>query len=302
MSTLFADRTGVLNQTTQASNWMTQIRLPLEAWSARRRHVAGALIAATVFGAGANAWITADLVGVQASRTTLSEAQQRVAQAKRSVAQLPEQHRSAALASLGKSPEPSTPADDVRLISLLAARCGVTLLTLAPTAGNGAGLDAVRPMQLTAQTDFLHLMMFLRGLSDLPVVVVPEDLTVKRSTGALFVSATLHVFNALSPASVSPAILVDDDLEADDEDVVFDDPFASPLQPEGDQAQAGLLRLAGLLHDRTRGLALLETTDGAATVEQGQFVGGDRVTGMDALSITLTNRVGTRTLALTEAS
>jgi hypothetical protein len=178
----------------------------------------------------------------------------------------------------------------------------VALLTLAPAAGNGAGLDAVRPMQLTAQTDFLHLMMFLRGLSDLPVLVVPEDLTVKRSAGALLVSATLHVFNALSPASASPAILVDDDLEADDEDVVFDDPFSSPPQLDGDLAQAGLLRLAGLLRDRTRGLALLETTDGAATVEQGQFVGGDRVTGMDALSITLTNRLGTRTLALAEAS
>ena len=62
----------------------------------------------------------------------------------------------------------------------------------------------------------------VRGLSDLPVLVVPEDLTVKRSAGALLVSATLHVFNALSPASASPAILVDDDLEADDEDVVFD--------------------------------------------------------------------------------
>jgi hypothetical protein len=79
MSTLFTDRTGVLKQTTQATNWINQIRLPLEAWSARRRHVAGALIAATVFGAGANAWMAADLAGVQASRTALSEAQKRVA-------------------------------------------------------------------------------------------------------------------------------------------------------------------------------------------------------------------------------
>lgn len=302
MSTLFADRTGMLNRTTQASNWMSQIRLPLEAWSARRRHVAGALIAATVFGAGANAWVAADLTGVQASRMALSEARQRAVQAQQAVAQLPEQHRSAGLSSLGKLPEPSSPADDVRLISLLAARCGVTLLTLAPATGNGVGLDAVRPMQLTAQTDFLHLMMFLRGLSDLPVLVVPEDLTVKRSAGALFISATLHVFNALSPASVSPAILVDDDLEADDEEVVFYDPFTFPSQADGDVAQAGLLRLAGLLRDRTRALALLETTDGAATVEQGQLVGSDRVTGMDALGITLTNRIGTRRLALTEAS
>ncbi len=231
MSTLFADRTGVLNQTTQASNWMNQIRLPLEAWSASTPSGGGS-IAATVFGAGAECrsrpiWLVfRQAVRLRPKRNSASPVQN---------GPLPSclNNTSAALVWLGKSPEPSTPVDDVRLISLLAARCGVTLLTLAPAAGNGAGLDAVRLMQLTAQTDFLHLMMFLRGLSDLPVVVVPGDLTVKRSTGALFVSATLHVFNALSPASVSPAILVDDDLEADDEDVVFDDPFASPLQPEG---------------------------------------------------------------------
>jgi Tfp pilus assembly protein PilO len=302
MSTLFAEHTSDLSQITHASNWMKQIRRPLEAWSARRRHMVAILIAVLVFGVGTNAWITADLAGLQASRVALSEAQQRVVLAKQSVAQLPEQRRSAAMSSSGKLPEPSTPADDVRLISLLAARSGVTLLTLAPAAGNGAGLDEVRPIQLTAQTDFLHLMMFMRGLSDLPVLVVPEDLTVKRSAQALLVSATLHVFNALSPVPISPETVVDDDMDADDEEVVFNDPFTFPSQADGDVPQAGLLRLAGLLRDRIRGLALLETTDGAATVEQGQLVGGDRVTGMDALSITLTNRIGTRTLALTEAS
>lgn len=302
MSSLFADRATGMSRSAQASNWMSQLRLPLEAWSTRRRHVAALLIAVAVFVAGANAWTSVDLTGVQASRAALAEAQRRVIQAKRTLDHLPEQRRNAAVSSLGKSPEPSTPADDVRVISLLAARCGVTLLTLAPAAGNGASPDAVRPLQLTAQTDFLHLMMFLRGLSDLPVLVVPEDLTVKRSAGTLFISATLHVFNALSPAPAKPQILADDDIEADDEEVVFYDPFSHPSQADGDVTQAGLLRLAGLLRDRTRGLALLETSDGATTVEQGQLVGGDRVTGMDALSITLTNRIGTRTLALTEAS
>ncbi len=57
-------------------------------------------------------------------------------------------------------------------------------------------LDAVRSLHLTAQADFLHLMVFLRGLSDLPVLVVPEDVTVKRSAGALLIGATLHVFAA----------------------------------------------------------------------------------------------------------
>jgi hypothetical protein len=145
-------------------------------------------------------------------------------------------------------------------------------------------------------------MVFLRGLSDMPVLVVPEDVTVKRSAGSLLISANLHVFADLSPAAATPELFDDEDMDADDEDVVFYDPFSREAQSDGDVTDVGLLRLAGVLRDRTRGLALLETADGAATVEQGQRVGNDRVTAMDALSITLTNPVGTRTLALTEAS
>jgi Tfp pilus assembly protein PilP len=62
------------------------------------------------------------------------------------------------------------------------------------------------------------------------------------------------------------------------------------------------LRLVGLLHDRTRGLALLDTPDGATTVVSGQQLGTERVTRLDALSITLVSGGATRTLALTEAS
>jgi hypothetical protein len=305
MSTLLAQHAAAAGETALLSSWLNRLRLPLTAWSGRRRLLVGVLIGIAVFCAGANAWISADLAGVQAGRAALSEARNRLARAQRSLGELPELRRNVAAMPLGPAPEPWTPADDVRLISLLAARSGVTLLTLAPGAGHdagSAGLDTMRSMHLTAQADFLHLMVFLRGLSDLPLLVVPEDVTVKRGTGVLLISANLHLFHALSPAPVRQELFIDEDLEADDEDVVFYDPFSVQPQADGDAAQAGLLRLVGLLRDRTRGLALLETADGAATVERGQRVGDDRVTGMDALSITLTNRVGSRTLALTEAS
>jgi hypothetical protein len=302
MSTLFARHATAAGDTARPSNWLNCLRVPLEAWSGRRRLVVGALISIAVFCVGANAWISADLAGAQAGRAALSEAQRRLATAQHSLGQLPGLRRSVAAMSIGQPPEAWTPADDVRLISLLAARSGVTLLTLAPGSGNGTGLDTMSSMRLTAQTDFLHLLVFLRGLSDLPLLVVPEDVTVRRSAGVLLVSANLHLFHALSPAPARPELFVDDELDADDEEVEFYDPFSLQLQADGEAAQAGLLRLVGLLRDRTRGLALLETADGAAAVERGQRVGDDRVTGMDALSITLTNRVGTRTLALTEAS
>jgi hypothetical protein len=291
MSTLFAPGGGATHQTAHAFQWLNRMRLPLDAWSGRSRLLVGCLIAAVVFAVGANAWISADLSGVQASH----EAQQ-------ALARLPALRRQAAATAGGQALATWAPADDVRLMSLLALRSGVTLLTLAPGVGHDAGSDAVRSLHLTVQADFLHLMVFLRGLSDMPVLVVPEDVTVKRSAGSLLISANLHVFADLSPAAATPELFDDEDMDADDEDVVFYDPFSREAQSDGDVTDVGLLRLAGVLRDRTRGLALLETADGAATVEQGQRVGNDRVTAMDALSITLTNPVGTRTLALTEAS
>ena len=302
MSTLFAPRAGTVHQTAHALHWLSRMRSPLEAWSGRSRLLVGLLIGAVVFAVGANGWISADLAGVQASRVALSDAEHRVAQAQQALAQLPALRRHAAATSNPQEPAQWTPADDARLMSLLAVRSGVTLLTLAPDTGTGASADATRSMHLTVQADFLHLMVFLRGLSDLPILAVPEDVTVKRSAGGLLVSASLHVFADLTPAAASPEPIVDEDMDADDEDVVFYDPFLRQPQADGDVADMGLLRLAGLLRDRMRGLALLETPDGAATVEQGQRVGDDLVMGMDALSITLTNRLGTRTLALTEAS
>ena len=50
------------------------------------------------------------------------------------------------------------------------------------------------------------------------------------------------------------------------------------------------------------GLALLDTPDGATTVESGQRLGAERVTKLDALGITLAKGGATRTLALAEAS
>jgi hypothetical protein len=47
---------------------------------------------------------------------------------------------------------------------------------------------------------------------------------------------------------------------------------------------------------------LLDTADGVTTVASGQQIGTERVTGLDALSVTLAKGGATRTLSLTEAS
>jgi Tfp pilus assembly protein PilO len=307
MSTTFIEFGGAASARFSFSQWMKHVRLPLAAWSRRRRWVVALLIAAVVFGLGAHGWVVADLGGVEASRTALEAATRHLADARRALAQLPALRREAAATPGAKLPASWASADDVRIVSELAAQNGVSLLSVEPGATSGSGADSMRPIQITAHTDFVHLMAFLRGLSDLPVLIVPVDVTVNRDAASLAVRATLHVFSALRPApsTATADAFADESIDSDDEeDIVFFDPFLLPQmlasgEPQSDTSQ---LRLVGLLHDRTRGLALLDTPDGATTVVSGQQLGTERVTRLDALSITLANGGATRTLALAEAS
>ncbi|HZZ10163.1 MAG TPA: hypothetical protein VFE79_05690 [Paraburkholderia sp.] len=310
MSTTFFDMGGALATRQSLSQWMKRMSMPLEAWSRRRRLTVTVLIAALVFGLGTHGWIVADLGGLEASRVAFDSATRHLADARSVLTQLPALRRVVAVAPAAQSPASWTSTDGVQLVSELATQNSVTLLSVEPGATVGVGADALRPIQITAQTDFVHLMAFLHGLSDLPVLVVPMDVTVKRHGGALTLSATLHLFSALRPIASSTAAnaFVDESLDGEDEEnIVFYDPFAlAPMLASDDLPDASQLRLVGLLRDRTRALALLETPEGAMTAASGQQLGRERVARLDALSITLTNAAnggaGTRTLALTEAS
>ncbi|WP_454872750.1 hypothetical protein [Paraburkholderia xenovorans] len=310
MSTTFVESGGAASEQLSLSYWMKHVRLPLHAWSRRRRWVVALLIVALVFGLGAHGWVVADLGGVEASRMALEATSLRLANARRALAQLPVLRRELdgrqGAAPIARSSGPWSIAEDLRLVSELAAQNSVELLAVEPGVAGGAGADSVRSLQLTARTDFVHLMAFLRGLSDLPVLMVPVDVTVKRDAAALAVSATLRVFNALRPApsAASAEAFAEDSLDSDDEEnVVFFDPFSQPqVQAAGDSPDVSQLRLVGLLRDRTRGLALLDTPDGVTAVEPGQQIGVERVTRLDAFGITLAKGSATRMLALTETS
>ena len=306
MSTTFADIGGARSAQLSFSQWIKRARLPLDAWSGRRRLIVALLIAALVFGLGAHGWIVADLGGVEASRTALDAAVRHLADARRALTQLPSLRRGVAAAPAVGLPASWTSADDVRIVSELAAQNNVVLLSVEPGVASGSGNETMRPIQLTAQTDFVHLMAFLRGLSDLPVLAVPADLMVKRNGASLALTATLRMFSALRPvpSMVVADAFADDSLDSDDEeDIVFYDPFSLPqMLASGELPGASQLRLVGLLHDRTRALALLDTPDGAKTAASGQQFGAERLARFDGFSITLVNGGATRTLALTEAS
>ncbi|CAH2800447.1 MAG: Type IV pilus biogenesis protein PilP [uncultured Paraburkholderia sp.] len=312
MSTTIAGFGGALQAGPVLAHWMKRVRAPLHTWSTRRRWAVALLIGLAVFVLGAHGWVVADLGRVEASRAALLASTQRLADAKRALAQLPSLRREAGAARGGVTAVPPVPAqwtsaDDVRVVSELAAKNGVLLLAVEPGAESETGAQSEPALQFTARTDFIHLMSFLRGLAaELPVLMVPVDVTIKRDSASLSVSAALRVYSGLhpAPASLSAQQLADASLDSDDEeDVVFFDPF-SPAQTQAvvDLPGAAQLHLLGLLHDQARGLALVDTPDGATTVESGQQIGDERFTHFDASGITLAKGDATRTLALAEAS
>lgn len=306
MSAIFFEPRGAAHVSAGLARWVKQMRAPLETWSRRRRWLVAATLAALVFGFGAYSVNTTDLAGLEASRLALAASTQRLAEARRALAQLPSLRRVAAASPARASASASwSSADDVRIVSDLAMQSGVALLAVEPAAASGEGVEQMRALQLTARTDFIHLMAFFSGFARLPVLIVPADVTVKQDGNGLAVAATLQVYDALLPAPVTQPVNAGADPDADDadddEDPVFFDPFArAQIFASGGADDIAQLRLVGLLRDRTRGLALLDTPDGTTTVAAGQQLGVERVTQLDALGITLANGGATRTLTLTE--
>ncbi|WP_174769854.1 hypothetical protein [Paraburkholderia hayleyella] len=277
-----------------------QLGLPLELWSDRRRWMVGLLLAATVFILGVQGWYAADLGHLMYSRTLFEDVQQRLLAARKTVQGLPglrHQVASARQSVTRVNPYWST-ADDVRIVSQLAAQSGIELLTLEHGVASGAGGGVAQPVHIVARTDFAGLLGFLGGFASLPVLVVPGDLTIKRDRQYLTLSATLQVYRALSPAAPAVAAVADTDIDADadadadaDEgEVLLLDPFAAGLATaEGNPSLtvSASLKLVGLLRQGSRSLALVETPDGVMTVAPGQHLGVERVSRITARGITL---------------
>ena len=235
MNTTIAGRIGMPATRERFGHTLVErLRVPLEAWSERRRWAVALCIAVAAFVLGANAWLATDTSGVQESREMLSAAQRKLGEAETAVAQLPALRQAASVAPM---PSNWTSADDIRVISQLAARNDVSLLVIEPGVVTGSGLDAMRPLHVTAQADFDHVVDFLEGLASLPVLVVPEGVTLKRQGEALSINATLHSFSAVHPVRNAARRTLRDDPDAfdPDEEIVFYDPF-QPLSSSRSRA------------------------------------------------------------------
>ncbi|MEA3117218.1 MAG: hypothetical protein QOI13_488, partial [Paraburkholderia sp.] len=178
-------------------------------------------------------------------------------------------------------------------ISSLAARSGMTLRSLEPGALSGDGIRAARQVRIAARANFAAFFAFLRGLPTLPSLVVPVAMNVGRAEHGLAIDATLWVFDALpaAPQAVEAA-----PVGSDESPGRFADPFSASGAGLG--ADADGLRLVGLMHMQTRGLAVIETENGAAVYAPGQAIGAERIVSIDARGVMLASDAAKRVLTL----
>ncbi|WP_043285079.1 hypothetical protein [Paraburkholderia oxyphila] len=266
--------------------------LPLHAWSGRRRAAAAMALGALAAGLTGGTCVALDLGGGLAAQAALADAKARLVGARQTLARLPALQRDAQ--DWPQRVRDGSAAGDIRSVSELAAQAGLVLIALEPAASGGAGAQALRTTKLVASGSFGQLRAFLEGLAALPELAVPAELTVRRSGGSLAVSAMLQVFDGL------PAVAI---ARSDEEGGALADPFASRFA--GAQGAVGApggaaMRLAGMLVERGRAVALVETAEGTVAVQAGATLGGGRVSSVDPARVVLALDGATHTLGWAE--
>jgi len=265
--------------------------VPLHAWSRRRRAVVAGAIASVACALATLACMATDFAGSAAAKAALASAHRELADAGRAQRALPALRRAASAAQRGVQRGRSS-ADDARNVSELAAASGIALVSLVPDAPGGQGgrgAEAFHVLKLTALGDFAQLRSFLHGLAHAPVLIVPTQATIGRSGSQVSLVATLSVFDALPSL---PAVAPNEDPTA------RSNPFATNLADARRTVDG--LRLAGVMQDRTRSVALVETSRGTDAVEPGDRIEGERVVRIAMPEVTLAAGGVTRALRWTE--
>lgn len=275
------------------------LRAPAQRWSVKRRLMACTALAALAFALASFAYRAFD-AGRATGAAAIDALERQLREGRARLARMPEL-RAAALAHAGAPPERSA-GGELPALAELAAKTGVTLRALEPAPqaepAREGGDRPGRALRIDGRSDFTGLYGFLRGLSALPVLVVPHTLSIKREAGALAFTGTLSVFDALPPrpgehyARVAPVGALGGKRQ----------PLADPFgvaQTVSTSDLAGA-RLVGFVQNGRRSLALLEGASGtqAAVVGPGQSLGAERVVGIDSRGMTLASRAGARRISL----
>ncbi|HTR09249.1 MAG TPA: hypothetical protein VMJ11_21875 [Paraburkholderia sp.] len=264
--------------------------LPLHAWSVRRRRAAALAIAVLAGTSACGACVVLDPLGVHTARAALSDAQKRRDDAQQALARLPALRKFAAGAA-ARAAHVGNSADDIRRISQLAAQSGLVLHALEPAATGGAKAEAFRSIKLVAQGGFAQLRGLLEALSREPELIAPTELAIQRTRVGLSISATLRVYDALPAVPLALASV--------EEAMAAADPFARAAAVGAGQDG---WRLAGILQDRQRIVALVETPEGVMTVQAGQAIGDGRVVQVDPARVVVFAGGATRALDWAEVA
>ncbi|MCP3718603.1 hypothetical protein [Paraburkholderia sp. CNPSo 3281] len=258
---------------------------PLHAWGTRRRQAVALTIAVLALATASGACIVGDPLGVHAARAALEAAQRRYGDARQVLARLPAL-REAAARTTSRARRAGNSADDIRRTSQLAAQSGLVLHALEPGVAGGAQAEAFRSIKLVAQGSFAQLRGLLEGLAREPALTVPFELAIRRIGTGLSVSATLRVYDALPAVPLAAA------------------PAAAARDPFTHAAAAGRAedgwRLAGILQDRQRILALVETPEGIVTAQAGEAIGDARVLAIGPARVVVAAGGTTRALGWAE--
>ncbi|MEX3952585.1 hypothetical protein AB4Y40_33115 [Paraburkholderia sp. EG287B] len=260
---------------------------PLHAWSLHRRLAVALTIAVLALATASGACIVGDPLGVHAARAALEAAQKRYGDAQQVLARLPAL-REAAARMPSRAPRAGNSADDIRRISQLAAQSGLVLHMLEPGVAGGVQAEAFRSIRLVAQGSFAQLRRLLVELAREAALTVPFELAIRRTGTGLSVSATLRVYDALPAVPLAVATAA-----------VERDPFAHAAA--AGRAEDGW-RLAGILQDRLRILALLETPEGVVSAQAGEAVGNARVLAIGPARVVVAAGGTTRALGWAEAA
>lgn len=285
MSSVLVDRADSLANANDAArrNWAA-----LHAWNRRQRlgvFVATAVLAASLAGL---ACTVGDLAGLRASEVRLNDAQRELAQAQRTVARLPAL-RAAAAPGQAQRAHADTAAEDIRNLSGLASRSGLSLQSLEPAAAGGASLATFRTLKLVARGGFAQLHGFLAGLGTAPGLAVPVDIAIRRVDGdGLSIAATLQVFDRLPALPLAAGVAGNDG------------PTFDPFSDRFTAATSEGLRLAGIMQDRAAIVALIETPEGTQAVRAGQPLGTGRIERIESSHVVLASNGANRTLSWAE--
>jgi hypothetical protein len=266
---------------------------PLHAWSARRRVGVASALGLLAAALAAIACITTDAAGAETAHIALAEAHARLLSARQALARLPALRSDAR--DWGQRPHMGNTADDMRNVSQLAAQAGLALIALEPAAPGGAKAQAFRATKLMAQGNFAQLHSFLDGLAELPELAVPMELSLRRGASGLAISALVQVFDGL------PAIAFADAFADDvDETGPSADPFSERFGINASAKGDGPFRLAGMLMERGRAVALVENADGTNSVQAGATLAGARVVEVNPARVILAVDGATQTLDWTQ--